>query len=1179
MSQAGQNNFTGISAQADITLFYLLSVINRSDFQKIIIEGDNWEDFTLIFDDYNEDFEVKWHARALSYKDIHRIVKKEINKSFRKEDKLKIVVKKISENFFIDFKYIKESLPWWIAFKKRNPIKNDVFKKFINKCWQEKEIEFLYKTEIKEIHDENYISARIMEYFAFKDPFYLGDNDLENLVSRSFRRIMREGTKGKSISKQEFISMLEQFKLSIAKKSESFFDNPISDKIGNINEFFISEEAFIKIDDDIYLSPISATPRLIFYITDRLEEVNFKFESWKFFLEKILIKQNYIFKAMRLLNTKWEQNKVCDSIILDFIIINFHNLFHEFNYTEALRSLTKITKNDSSGKFRNRILNFLKNELLVRFEVQKDSTIDINAKYYNYGDDLSDLIDILYESSKDKNKFIEFIFEYFDLSGSSLSNETPHKIFEIVRKYLSKDIGSKFKGILIKICNQFNFIYGEKYRGYEWSGGTVGHWGSSYSITDIKVVNRIFKPLFNNMYAESSQRSWSFFKKNILDKATIRATKENPIFLKRALVKILIERSSDTALNQNERFEAFEYVKNILKMKRGIPNTSEIIFQEIKSSNLKIISPKSIMELIHIDAKKYKSKKYPGEYPTNIFVIESLFNLIKKNYPPAKKYFLQLVRKPYFSEWDRWYHSFDLMHQKGISETDPVYVCNFLKALDTGKYLSSLENHDVWDKNDILTDLIKNDWQNNTNYAGPFINNLITRKNQSKQVLEFISGTIHDLSKIDPINTYNLIKDSLRNIQVYRESFQPNSNIRVNIVWLAGELAKKNKFKLARKIIELNCEDPDPNTNNIPSESNYHYQVKNGKDIHAISTVRGTVAWVLRYFSTSNIPKHMKFSFKKTLLLLDLDGKLAKKLSYPESDNYVRLLALASLLDLANLYRRNILNQFEPGLGDNVKIHSLDIITRLKAQIITTDKIPKHLLNNLVLVFSYIRDLNTEEAKQVVQFFLDYEIKGIVGILIYFSIFRERQFKNIPFDSLYFKNQLNKICETKNIFREETAKQFRILLSDNEKSLYQNFLKIEKYWVKLFSDYDRDVFDHLYKSLAITMTWNSKYKSHLVLLKEAIKKETRFLSELGTPIQYWFRNSDIFEILIKKNKKDFLEVFLLFLNNINENFHIIFMDTLISLYNSISPTTNIQRNLSKKILKRLEILYPEKYIP
>ena len=58
------------------------------------------------------------------------------------------------------------------------------------------------------------------------------------------------------------------------------------------------------------------------------------------------------------------------------------------------------------------------------------------------------------------------------------------------------------------------------------------------------------------------------------------------------------------------------------------------------------------MQLIHIDAVKYKRKNYPAGYPTNLFVISTLINLIKLGYKPAKDFYIDLIRKSDFVK--RW---------------------------------------------------------------------------------------------------------------------------------------------------------------------------------------------------------------------------------------------------------------------------------------------------------------------------------------------------------------------------------------------------------------------------------------------------------------------------------------------------------------------------------------------
>jgi hypothetical protein len=1172
MSKAGQNNLTGISVQADITLFYLLNALNRTDFRQIIIEGKEWEDFTLVFDSYKEDFEVKWHSKPLSYSEIHKIIKKEIKKRFSEEDKLKIVARKISIDYQNKHRYICNSLPWWLALREKNPHDNPIFKKFIEKGWAEDEIAFLLKTELREMQNESFVKERIMEFFAFEDQFYLDEEDMKNVISRSFQTILKKGARGETITKQEFIGMLVQFKESIEKKSESFSKNPIFEKIGNINKFFSSERDFLTLNDPKYLSPISATPRLIFFITDELKKTDFKFSSWKFFLEKILLKRSYLFTAMTLLKVKWDDKKISNKQILEFIIENFGYLYQDYNYIDSLNIIIQIARNDDKRIFRNKIITFLKKNVLIKFKEQKIKTEDKKRKYSEFREEIAELIEILYENATNKKKFIDFIFEYFDLTVIGFSFETPAKIFEIILKYLKRDVEKNLKPIVSKISDQYNFLYKGKYKGYEWTGGSVG-WGKSYAVNDIKLVSHIFQPLFNEMYESSKQNSWKFFKKNILDCEPNRPTADHPLYLKRSLVGILINRAADNSLNSKDSSEAFEHIKKLLKIKRGIPGTSEVVFQALSGANISKFEADSIMVLIKIDESKY-GKITEEIYPTNLFTIKVLFSLIKNDYEPAKNHFLSLAKQPKFHEMDKWYNSFELMHQMEIDKNDPEFASKFLNIIDFDKYLDSSDRFGIWDNKDIFVTLIKKDWRNGTDFILSKIKKLLSKKIQRKKVLDFFSGIIHDLSKIDPLKTYELIEPYFKNTTVYNHAFGSNPSIRENIGWLAEELIKIKKFDLAMKLIELNYQDPDPVTDSF----DLHEQVKNGAEVASISTVRGIVGWVLRYFSAINIPKYMKFSYEKTLTLLDLDGDLAKKLGYKEPDDYVRQMALINLEELSNLSRRKLLNNYESGLGDRIKITSFDILETLASQIDKTQKIPKGLLIHLTRVFANIRDLNTNEAKIVVDFFLQNKITEGVFLLIYFALFREKQFEEIPFKSQYFKDQLMSICETENIYREQTALQFYRLINEEKKGRYQIFLKIEKYWKLLFSHYDRKTYNILYKTLAYTLKWESKYQAYVILLKDAISRETEFLRKTKSYRHSRFLDPEIFQILFDKDKNDFLEVFYLLIKNLDENTHIYNIDSLIYLYESIKPRTKHQKKLINDISKRLHELYPEKYL-
>jgi len=191
MGKAGQNNFTGISAQADIALLYLLESSKRKDFREIIIEGEKWEDFSLVFDNVVEHYEVKWHSRPISYASVNKIVAKEIIKDYGQNDVLKIIVKELGRDFKRDYEYLK-SYYWLYLGDRTGYKKSPVINRFLKKSWTESSLSFLFRTEIIGIGNLDVIDRRILEYFALEDPFYLSDDDMESFIARSFKIIMEK---------------------------------------------------------------------------------------------------------------------------------------------------------------------------------------------------------------------------------------------------------------------------------------------------------------------------------------------------------------------------------------------------------------------------------------------------------------------------------------------------------------------------------------------------------------------------------------------------------------------------------------------------------------------------------------------------------------------------------------------------------------------------------------------------------------------------------------------------------------------------------------------------------------------------------------------------------------------------------------------------------------------------
>jgi hypothetical protein len=1175
MSRAGQSTFTGISDQADIALLYLLRAIKKSSFQKIIIEGQAWNDFTLIFDDHIENCEVKSFSKELNYSDIKTIISTKKGKDYGEKDVFRIIMRLVNKSFKRDHEYIRESLYWWHSFYKKDYSKNSVIRRFLKKGWSEQEIIFLLKTEIVEFKNIQNIYNQVSEYFALEEPFYLDAADIENISSRTFKTIMEKGKKGETISRSDFLSSLSEFRRTIAEKSESFSpDIPIGIKFVRLAKYLKTEDDFAKLNHSKFLGPISDRPRLIFYVTDKLGQNEFNVESFGFFLNKILLKQWYVRSAIRLLEKKQEQNRVSNEFLIDFLTENYRRFAHDFNYDSALRMIKSIAQSDKKGKFEKRILDFMKREILLPFSKNHRKYSLRKKRPWREDEQLAEILKIFLERAKNRKDFMDFIFGYFDFTSDDFDNviETHPLVYSFVKDFIKENLEENFDYVVRKISEQFNLKYDGKYKGYEWMGSGVSQAGSSYSIVDKGVVRLLFEPLFTEFYQSDAKKAWRFFKTRILNRAKVRATKHTPIYLKRALTTILLDRLEKGQLTDPEKKETFEYLGSILRIRKGVPQTSEIIFDKISRRDLKQIGYNRIMDLIEIDALKYRRNDYSAGYPTNLFVISTLIKLIKEGYKPAKDFYLALVKKSDFITYDRHYDSFEQMVAQGIPESDPDFIAEIFNLIDFETYLDSFGQDVVWDKSGLISGLIKKDWQDNKNRGQQIVTRFLKDKTPSKKVLEFLAGPIRDLAQYDAGRTYNLLYPYLQNKHIFWKTFQNSSYARENIVSMAEDLVKARKYEEAKHIIELCIDDPDPNTDE-KSEFNYHLKIKNGEEESLITSVRGKLAWALQKFVISNKPKLMQYALEKTNTLLDLDGTLAKKLNYSEPDLYVRRQALVPFIELSHPGRRKLLGE---DLSDYIRTIAFEILGTIDKQITSGEANPVSLIEHLVHVFSYIRDVSTDEAKEILNFFEYHKISKAHFLFVYFAVYRKNQYEKIPFDSKYFEEKLIHLCQESDDFRESLAWDFWRTAENDKKNKTNHFDNIEKYWKLLFEKYDQRTFDNLYRTLEITLTDSTRYKEHRELLKGALKKEIEYLkTNKIIDVHLWDPGKEIFQILKEHGDDDFLDVFGYLVENLSENIDYCWMKDWIAMFKAIKLTTKDKEGLCNKIKTKLEDLYPE----
>jgi len=1175
MSKAGQNTHTGISDQADIALLNMLTSYRRPEFQKVIIEGKDWDDFTLIFNGYTENYEVKSYVKPISFSDIKKIIEKRIKKQYGEKDKFKIVVRKLSSDFKKCYEYIHDNYSWIIINKKNE---GRCLKKLKRKNWHDDEIACLSRTEILEFDGIENVHKQIEEYFAFEYPIYLSDLSQSAIISKFFREILEKGKTGGFITKDDINKALEEFSKEIVSSPTSFSPEvTISSKIEKIDSI-INDNRLQELDNGTILSQLTHKYgyRLIFYLCEKLEKSDYKVDQFKFFINKVLIKQNFIRLALKLLESKLKLKKVSIDYVLTFIFNNYNKMSFDLNYDDALRLVNEIVDNDKTNKYYDRIIEFLKKDILVTFYEIKRYRIRGDKRGWREDEQVAKILHALLKKATNKRYFIDFIFDYFDFTSDDFDNtyDTHPIIYSFVKDFIKKNLNCNMKYIISKVTKQYSFQYANKYVGYEWIGSGMSQVGSNYSISDKGVVKLIFKPLFAELYKKDKRKYWRYFKKEFLDKEKIGASKIVPLYLKRSLIPIIFNRITDEA-PVTSKPESFGYLKNILKIEKGIPQTSEVIFSEINKQELVKIGYDRIMELINIDSVKYKRKNYNAGYPTNLFVVAVLVKLISYGFDPAKKYFLSIAKKPDFTKYDSRYDTFEQLVSAGVPEKDPDFIFDLIKIVKFENYLKSIDERDIYDKGGVITGLVKKCWTSGSNKGEELIKLFLSRKNPNKNILELLSGPVRDLGQYDPIKTFEMLKPYLINKKIYWSKFKNSHNIRESIVYLSEYLVAKKEYTKAKIIIELSLIDPDPNTDDQKDDFNYHKKIKQGMDASIITSVRGKLAWVLQKLVVTNEPKEMEYAFKKTVILLDLNGKLARKLGYSEPDLYVRKQALVPLTELANYSRRNALNIYKSGLGDKVKAVALQVIDNTQKNTTSPDGGPKDLIKHLLVLFSNIRDLTTSEAKDIIRFFDMYQMEESRFLYVYFAIYREKQFKKIHFNAKYFKKKLMDICRSVNKISHSIAWEFWIIIQDDKKDKTNNYRKLVKYWKLLFENYDQRTWEFLYRTLELTLQDKTKYKESIQLLKKALSKEFEYYRQNPIQKQSWEPGPEIFQVIAIKNKNDFLEILYFVVSNINDKIGFPWMRELATIFTSTKAKSKKQIILYSKINTRINELYPD----
>ena len=995
MSKKGQDNQRGISFQNKAALLYILDNYRYANFKEIRFENDKFEDFTLFFTDsinhstffYN--FEIKGWASPLSRNEVRKIIKKEVEKGINRYSE--------KGSFFIVAPFFSEDCKEIEFFKENfffNPKKDfektkTLYQKIYGNNplfnWNKNEILFLKYVHLVTVDPKN-IDNILMDRFGYEDSFFYTRNNLDNIISRFLRKITDNSSHGKILRKGEIQNIITKFHKEEAQKSESYSpDNELGKVIDDIEIKLETEDEFKKLDQDKYITPISARPKAIFYIVDKLKQKQFKLKNITWFIDKILIKNYYFFQCLDLLEKYIKKNNLTNKdkdFILEFIFKLYEKSssgsdfqkyeFKSYSNKIILEFLFKICSHEVSDQFKRKIIKFLDNTIP---DWQQKELKSYTWESYNY-QDIPELLKTLLNYSKEG---LDFIFKKHNLTRcrDSLSGYN-NSYYEYIASFINQDFKKNFPLVIKSLSNQFKCLYesygyeSNFYKGYEIMGGGYSGWGGNYKLHRLPLES-ILSSCISKFYKNTED--WTYLK-SFIDSKT---DKDNPVFVKRSFIPFLLEQLEISKQSpENNKF--YKALKSILKIKNGTPFTEDILVDELHiHSKIKDNYLEKLIKLI-----LYKYSKEGISY--NIFIIQFLFQCIENGKSNFKIYLKKILLNKDFKN-----------HY--IYEQTLILLENKLKNKHINSFFDEIKTElDISKNNDLMYRFVILDLQNSTLKKSKLFKFF---KSSSQKDLNYLALIIEkDLWNTKGYKLLEKVLEIMKNhldLEDFYKRIKQSEYLR-KVIIQSIERAVNYDINLSEKIINLYVNDT---TLSGESES-LHKKVTTGNINLSVSTMRAhlcftIIRYVTNYYRNEDIEslKKLEKAFSWVKLLIDLDGSLANKITgFPKPNYYLRAFAIMPLINLAHHEIRNQLNNFKTGLGDEIKNLAFAIIEKTKEETEKNKYTPFELFNKISHLFEYIKDLNEKEAKQFLSFIEHFRIAEANHFFIYYALFREEYFKD-----------------------------------------------------------------------------------------------------------------------------------------------------------------------------------------
>jgi hypothetical protein len=1088
----GINTQAGITAQNWAALSMFVQQTFDASFVKIQLEQAKLADFVLVFQNRRIICESKNYH--ISYADIKSIL--DTIPDVGPDDKIVIICKSVEEE-------VRNRLS---LARHVSAIRDQLVEE---KEFTDHHLELLPKLDFWEV-DQSLNEEIVRNLMEQRFNIWLPNNNLVNATL--VEKIFKQSARGGEFTKDEFIADVETYRRQLAENDDSSLKTkPLEERVKEVLSAIQNPTSRLASSSNP-LQVLATDPNLhgaAFDVLKRMDRINLN--DWDLFWQATYSTyfSRELFSVLKSRATSIENAEYAINFVQGRADSLRYKIYDEYQYkaaAELLETARKVAPSHNTAIV----------DLFIRFyRAAKQGVLFIKRTTSSSEWILIELSRSLANLYRDCDqsvgkKILAFIDDEFSLVEDGVSHwgGTPLPIFDILREDIGTD-KKKLHNFIAKISRSYNKLYSRftrrkpAFQGWELVGSVVANWRGEPHLEDRKFLEAVILPCLRAMQRKDAMQIIEKYAAYDAEEVSSR----KPDFMNRASIPFLIE---DYANGQNAE-GSFAKLSALIKMRRGIPDKKEPLYQAVEESSM---SADKKWRLLQVGLQEY------GE-PVSVFMDRVLWQLLDSGHKDALAAFSNLLQNDqYMARLTYW------------GSTIPETICRIIKNKDTfeqgisllktyvqGKHINALGSFDAYHLRGTVLALLEED----SEIGIELLKSLASEQPTDNQQVVF-GATLRDLPETLRLKVYGaLIRPLLQEAgsATVLASKLTRAETRENIVWFGEKLAEQHAYQEAIEIAEFFVKDPDPTTDN---EQDTHIRA-DGVD-SSITTVRGILPWVLRHFSTVGGKDYVPRVFELTQTLCN------------DETLYVRaqgLVVLESLVESRHKRMPNSDEWFMPyAIASKVENLALAMLRD------STNHYPA-LLKGLARVFGYMRTLNEDQALEVIDT-LEHQdreiVKPLAGFIIFMAEFRYERFNDWPKDrgelGPYDPQKVKEKLKDLLLNGEEgirLALASKLTPLPNEATDEHNAKQLLRlsftYFTLLTMRYNHEVFAFIYRFISqyIDTDYDEAYKLWKALLaaeKPAIFAQAKSNGHAQAPYGWWpyaYNGS----ILLKVAEHDFVK--------------------------------------------------------